>query len=299
MSLIDYSKPTFKFNLQRSVVNRIAKLTFPGEVKHPQDDEHVVNPDTEFDKKVYVVLEDGTQKLLVSYYPLSPLGECVVGQKVDVCVPDDLSSAGDRPARGELIRIEEPLQDRMLKAAILEGRAPRALEQTYIMCDFRCAAHTALELGASLWRLPDLSRIESQNPFGELDSEGNLNIEYHRSPLEVSKLIAFKTPEEADEVNETMISIQALVFDLLEKFPDNPRLVHQLLPLGIFVETTVTKTITEWRNWIVSDSQSYEAFYLKKQLFLQADRVASCLFAGCEKVVDAFDAYEKRLKEKV
>ena len=297
MSLIDYSKPTFKFNLQRSVVNRIARLTFPGEIKHPQDDDHVVKDD-EFNSPVFIVLDDN-QRLHVSYAPVRGQGGIEVGDEINVIVPDDQSSSGERFERGELIRVEEPLSDRMLKAAILEGRAPRALEQTYVMCDFRCAAHTALELGASMWRLPDLSRIESQNPFGDENAEGNIEIEYHRAPLEVSKLIAFKTPEEADEVNETMISIQALIFDLLEKFPDNPRLVHQLLPLGIFVETTVTKTIAEWRNWIVSDSQSYEAFYLKKQLFLQAERVASCLFAGCEKVVDAFDAYEKRLKEKV
>ena len=177
------------------------------------------------------------------------------------------------------------LCEAMLETVITSGATPRMMDQTHVTLDFNCSIRTALELGAAVWAYPDLNKIQINGDtvidFTKCpDASNNALVVTGVQPVRADQLVVYKAA-----INE----IQNVINQVKTSCPEE--LVHSLLPLSTMVTSTVTKHISGWRQFLLSQSESLESSRLRVLLFKYFDDAAHSLFVGCEKALDVYRCY--------
>ena len=220
-------------------------------------------------------------------------------QNIAVNIPAKDSTQGVEPIMGKLMKTTKPLADMWIEQSIISGRIPRVMEHVHVSFEFRVSLQTALELGATLWDWPDITANKGMEEKGiEVKDGKELQVfEMQREAIPFAKRIYFKDEQQAGDIAEALIKVQDIVHGLLDKYPKDVEIARSCLPVTTMVTTIVTKSLIEWRNFLMSDSSCYEAFYLKKCLFEKFNAVVPCLFIGCEQVIKAFKRYQQLTRE--
>jgi len=212
-------------------------------------------------------------------------------EKTPVGFPDRTSSSGVRWRLAKVEGFYGSLAYQSVCESIKSGFTPQILDHIYVECDFTVSIQTALELGATAIQWPDIHGFETG---GVVDFKGDLYLQTNNNKIAFTNVLYFTDQQAVEDTKDFLEICQAGIFSILEK-KHHTELPLSLLPLCSIIQTTVSKPISNWRNFIMSESQSLESFYIKKTMFEQAMRVTPALFTDCNAVVESYETYIESL----
>jgi len=256
------TRPSFQARSQvnKRLVTRIGRSTLGADLTHPEYPGAILS-DNDFAAK-QVVIADGSGKKFTTFLNgdyfhedyVSGKNPLEVGKKVGCSRP-----AGDHDlteqVMGVVVSVGPSLCSELLEQLIMSGVSPLMMANLRLTFDVRASLLTASEMEATIWNIPD-PRDGNGIAFSEVPG--------HKVSKFTVESILRKVVAEAKTTEE----------------------LKMLLPAGVMVSATATKSIVEWRNWILSASSSPESIWLRVQMYKWLDDAAHSLFVGCERVLE-------------
>lgn len=288
-------QPSFKAKtpINQALARRLCRLASPGKQYHPRAPRFALD-ERDFFSPVIEIQVNGSHKVTFlndRYFEKKYLkkGNEPKSSAMVVCkVPDPELSAGMESVRGIIIRTDIPYGHTLLIDQITKGAAPAILDQTHLTFDVTCSIQTALELGAAVWKWPDLYTLSMSNMVQDpmiaqlADGLGALGFVGPNCK-----------PDDAELMHAAMQEIEDLVKKVYAKVRDTD-VVKMLLPISTVVTGTVTKSILGWRSCFQTKSDCAETAWLKSTLYKYLRDAAPPLFIGCDAAAVALNVWKDR-----
>ncbi len=280
--------------MNKSLLLRLLSLSFPDPVLEEFPGVSISPLDFGSDR---VTLVRGDDLFITfknkSFFDTALYDQIVPGKEVSARVPDPSCSYGYKDIRGVVVNVQPPLGHEWMRRAITSGNIPPILDETFLTFDFTCSLMSALGLKATVNRWFNFQTLKTHALPEGLD--GLEGLEAFAGAPPVSCLVPIG--DEGEE--KVLVSAYEEIFDKIKAIQDalpdiSPDFLSSLLPAGSFVECTATRSITQWRIFLLSQSDTMELAWLKNQMYHYFSDALGPLFVGCEVTADRWGVYSDK-----